>query len=496
MKIKNLLICLIIITIYSCSNSDKDFGRVIQEPKKPENPLELYVYHLIELSYFLDQFKLYHKENGEWISKFGDDFYELEFDGSDKMGYKAFPKDERLAEEPPFNKFQESQSLSFIDFPFFNSQFLNHEKMNLMQVLKLLKPDHHPLGIIFRGVNYDLGWRLGYSPAYQWQRWADLQEIMKELKKIVSNLESLSNEILSEDFNESIKLDLHNRQVNTQIVDFEHGVQDTLYHLGGSLNNNRFYPFDADGIITALQHQEYKKYVSQLVEAGFSENEAKLKADRFKEYDKKKLDYTLPNNNINDLSNSLAALKKPYDVINKDDVFTFSKNLTVERVDQFANNLGIIVEEVKSWKTEDIMPDLIGQTFTGSVSGMGHQLKTSCQITVYEYEGSARFEVNYSVTSFSGNTKSSIEKYEENSLFGGVKGRNIVKFKDGTYGVSFPVKALTQGGVEYGKGSNVTIFINTKGNLQFSLGNNNHSYNAVADVSSSRLFEMLTKINE
>ena len=87
MKIKNLLICLIIITIYSCSNSDNDFGigRVIQEPKKPENPLELYVYHLIELSYFLDQFKLYHKEYGKWISKFGDDFYELEFVGSIKL---------------------------------------------------------------------------------------------------------------------------------------------------------------------------------------------------------------------------------------------------------------------------------------------------------------------------------------------------------------------------------------------------------------------------
>ena len=473
MKIKNLLICLIIITIYSCSNSDKDFGRVIQEPKKPENPLELYVYHLIELSYFLDQFKLYHKENGEWISKFGDDFYELEFDGSDKMGYKAFPKDERLAEEPPFNKFQESQSLSFIDFPFFNSQFLSHEKMNLIRVLKLLQPTHYVPSLSYYGANYDLNWKTGFSPASQWNDWGDLQEIMKELKRIVSNLESLSNEILSEDFNESIKLDLHNRQVNTQIVDFEHGIQDTLYLLGGSLNNNRFYPFDADGFITAYQ----------------------LKHD-IAPIRLQKLDYTLPNNNINDLSNSLAALKKPYDVINKDDVFTFSKNLTVERVDQFANNLGIIVEEVKSWKTEDIMPDLIGQTFTGSVSGMGHQLKTSCQITVYEYEGSARFEVNYSVTSFSGNTKSSIEKYEENSLFGGVKGRNIVKFKDGTYGVSFPVKALTQGGVEYGKGSNVTIFINTKGNLQFSLGNNNHSYNAVADVSSSRLFEMLTKINE
>ena len=93
-------------------------------------------------------------------------------------------------------------------------------------------------------------------------------------------------------------------------------------------------------------------------------------------------------------------------------------------------------------------------------------------------------------------SKSSIEKYEENSAHVYVTGRNIVKFKDGTYGVSFPVKALTQGGVEYGKGSRVSIFINTKGNLQFSLGNNNHSYNAVADVSSSRLFEMLTKINE
>ena len=80
---------------------------------------------------------------------------------------------------------------------------------------------------------------------------------MKELKRIVSNLESLSNEILSEDFNESIKLDLHNRQVNTQIVDFEHGIQDTLYLLGGSLNHNKFYPFDADGIITALQQDGF-----------------------------------------------------------------------------------------------------------------------------------------------------------------------------------------------------------------------------------------------
>lgn len=573
MKIKNLLICLIIITIYSCSNSDNDFGRVIQEPKKPENPLELYVYHLIELSYFLDQFKLYHKEYGKWISKFGDDFYELEFD---ENGYSTFPKDERLVKEPPFNlgrkvnfkfgtdwyywndgmwststesfsdysreddtntisfeetivkynltpnqihyflsqhlisievcgcmegeelfegeveyyvkngspweqeffRYQESQNLSFIDFPFFNSQFLSHEKMNLMRVLKLLQPTHYVPSLSYYGSNYDLNWKTGFSPASQWNDGGDLQEIMKELKRIVSNLESLSNEILSEDFNESIKLNLHNRQVNTQIVDFENGVQDTLYLLGGSLNNNRFYPFDADGIITALQQ------------------------DGLTEYEIKKLDYTLPNNNINDLSNTLASLKKPYDVINKDDIFTFSKNLTVERVDQFANNLGIIVEEVKSWKKEDIMTDLIGQTFTGTVSGMGHQLETSCQITVYEYEGWARFEVYYSVTSFSGNTSSSIEKYElripsrYNNEGSGVRGSDIVKFKSGTYGVSFPVKALTQGGVEYGKGSNVTIFINTKGNLQFSLGNNNHSYNAVADVSSSRLFEMLTKINE
>tara|TARA_B110000259_G_scaffold76824_1_gene90091 strand:+ start:150 stop:2435 length:2286 start_codon:yes stop_codon:yes gene_type:complete len=761
MKIKNLLICLIIITIYSCSNSDNDFGRVIQEPKKPENPLELYVYHLIELSYFLDQFKLYYKEDGKWISKFGNDFTEIE--------PRPFPRDERLVEKPHFNlgrkvkfkfdtewynlndgifsiseeysvdinqdsesqsvtnlnekennqiikelgtssfririnntvknlnirnnpingdvitkisggenytvtkvfetsepthllkykmsfkdietgveiekpadyklsnlreieddifyaeifntdntvnkinleknnfkiehnnwfflkelngwmyskfgekivlkedqvynknidnqtktdkssvvedplnspytnisnpsdvneisfeeviekynlnekqihyyisqhilsievcgcmegdelfegeveyyvkngspweqkfsKYQESQSLSFIDFPFFNSQFLSHEKMNLIRVLKLLQPGHFkPPIIYYQGAAYDLRWYVGFSPAYQWNSSrADLQEIMKELKRIVSNLESLSNEILSEDFNESIKLDLHNRQVNTQIVDFEHGIQDTLYLLGGSLNNNKFYPFDADGIITALQQ------------------------DGLTEYEIKKLDYTLPNNNINDLSNTLASLKKPYDVINKDDVFTFSKNLTVERVDQFANNLGIIVEEVKSWKKEDIMTDLIGQTFTGTVSGMGHQLETSCQITVYEYEGWARFEVYYSVTTFSGNTSSSIEKYElkipsrYNNEESGVSGRDIVKFENGKYGVSFPVKSLTEGGVEYGKGSRITIFINTKGNLQLSLGNNNHSYNAVADVSSSRLFEMLTKINE
>lgn len=568
MKIKNLLICLIIITIYSCSNSDNVFDRVIQEPKKPENPLELYVYHLIELSYFLDQFKLYHKEDGKWISKFGNDYAEME--------YKTFPKDERLAEEPPFNlgrkvnfkfgtdwyywndgmwststesssdysreddantisfeeaivkynltpnqihyflsqhlisievcgcmegdelfegeveyyvkngspweqkfsKYQESQSLSFIDFPFFNSQFLSHEKMNLMRVLKLLQPTHYVPSLSYYGSNYDLNWKTGFSPASQWNDWGDLQEIMKELKRIVSNLESLSNEILSEDFNESIKLNLHNRQINTQIVDFEHGVQDTLYLLGGSLNNNRFYPFDADGFITAYQ----------------------LKHD-IAPRRLQKLDYTLPNNNINDLSNTLASLEKPYDIISKDDVFTFSKNLTVDRVEQFANHLGIIVEEVKSWKKEDIMTDLIGQTFTGTVS-MGNQLETSCEITVYEYERWVRFKVNYSVTSFSGNTSSSIEKYElkipsrYNNEESGLSGRDIVKFENGKYGVSFPVKSLTEGGVEYGKGSNVTILINTKGNLQLSLGNNNVSYNGVTDKSSSRLFEMLTKINE
>tara|TARA_B110000977_G_C11055817_1_gene484033 strand:+ start:173 stop:2251 length:2079 start_codon:yes stop_codon:yes gene_type:complete len=351
--------------------------------------------------------------------------------------------------EQKFSKYQESQSLSFIDFPFFNSQFLSHEKMNLIRVLKLLQPTHYVPSLSYYGANYDLNWKTGFSPASQWNDWGDLQEIMKELKRIVSNLESLSNEILSEDFNESI---------------------------GGSLNNNRFYPFDADGFITAYQ----------------------LKHD-IAPIRLQKLDYTLPNNNINDLSKTLASLEKPYDIISKDDVFTFSKNLTVDRVDQFANHLGIIVEEVKSWKKEDIMTDLIGQTFTGTVS-MGNQLETSCEITVYEYEGWVRFKVYYSVTTFSGNTSSSIEKYElkiprrYNNEESGVSGRDIVKFENGKYGVSIPVKASDGGG--YGSGSNVTIFINTKGNLQLSLGNNNHSYNAVADVSSSRLFEMLTKINE